>query len=374
MTIWREEFGIDDARMSQNTALDLRLVQRERWASNRGYRFKTFNELSIEPVAKRWLVKNIFARGETSAWIAPPGAMKSALMADAAVAVAGGLDWHGYRNKGAAGVVYFAIERADLVEKRLLAHGQRQQFASLPIVVAGGIFELTKPGTFKGVVDTIRNAEECLDMSIGLAIFDTHSKLIAAGGGDENSAKDQNAIFANMQHIKNATDVHLALVGHTGKDETRGARGSNALLGDVDLMVTIDSAGEIRTARVTKANDAPEGPLFSFKSEIHEFELDEDGDPNTVNIVSAEEVSFQSETKSSRGPKLSEPQEVMLRILRDAGAVGLSVDEWNAKAREAGIGITRTGADRRSKLVNVRGQLKDRDLIREYNGIWHVQK
>jgi hypothetical protein len=52
--------------------------------------------------------------------------------------------------------------------------------------------------------------------------------LIAAVGGDENSAKDQRAIFANLQRVKNATGVHVALIGHTGKDESRGARGSRA--------------------------------------------------------------------------------------------------------------------------------------------------
>ena len=100
-------------------------------------------------------------------------------------------------------------------------------------------------------------------------------------------------MFANMQRVKNNTGVHVALIGHTGKDESRGARGSNALLGDVDVMVTI-GGDEIKTATVTKANDAPEGELFSFKSEIHEFGADEDGDPVTVNIVSAEEVSPQA--------------------------------------------------------------------------------
>jgi hypothetical protein len=90
----------------------------------------------------------------------------------------------------------------------------------------------------------------------------------------KNSAKDQGLVFANRQRFKSATDTHAALVGHTGKDETKGSRGSNAILGDVDVMVTI-SGDTIRTATVTKANDSPEGPLFSFKSDIHHFGTDE---------------------------------------------------------------------------------------------------
>ena len=64
-------------------------------------------------------------------------------------------------------------------------------------------------------------------------------------------------------------------------------------------MVTI-GGDEIKTATVTKANDAPEGPLFSFKSEVHDFGTDEDGDPITVNIVSSEEVS---DTACDREPE-----------------------------------------------------------------------
>ena len=75
-----------------------------------------------ETAAKNWLVKGILAKGETSAWIAPPGGKKSALLAQASICVAAGLDWQGKRNKGSAGVVYFALERADLVEKRIKAH------------------------------------------------------------------------------------------------------------------------------------------------------------------------------------------------------------------------------------------------------------
>ena len=57
----------------------------------------------------------------------------------------------------------------------------------------------------------------------------------------------------------------------------------------------------------------------------------------------------------------------MLRLLRDAGPSGLATADWNAKARDIGIGV-----NRRTTLVNLKGQLKDKGLVREYNDIWQV--
>jgi hypothetical protein len=358
----REEFDAAD-----NATLDNTVVRLDRRAKYKGFPLRLAGEFG-PAIAKRHIIKGIFARGETSAWIAPPGGMKSALMAEASVHIAAGMDWHGRRNKERCGVVYFALERADLVERRIRAHTTRLNLRSLPIAIVGSTINLMNANTVPRIVETIREAEACfdLDLPVGFVVFDTFSKLIAAGGGDENSAKDQGQVFANIQRIKDVIDIHPALVGHTGKDTSKGWRGSNAGIGDADLVVEV-SGDIIKTASVTKANDAPEGVLFSFKSETHDFGTDEDGDPITVNIVSPEEVA--QVAPSPKESKLTDNQEAMLRLLRDAGPAGLSTDDWHAKARDAGIGV-----GRRATLVNLKGRLKDRGFITEYMGIWHVQR
>jgi RecA-family ATPase len=222
--------------------------------------YRRFDEMR-GAVTKRHTIKGIFARGETSAWIAPPGGMKSALMASAAIAVASGADWFGKRNKEACAVVIFALERADLVQRRIEAHSARSGLTELPIVIVSATIDLMRFETVAKVVSTIREVEADYGRRVGLVIFDTFAKLIAAGGGDETQ-KDQGAVFANVQRVKNETDVHVALVGHSGKDVSRGARGSNAILGDVDMMVEI-SGDIVRTATVTKANDSQQPELMA---------------------------------------------------------------------------------------------------------------
>ena len=271
-----------------------------------------FDELSECPSAKPWVIKNVIARDETSSWFAPPGKGKSALLTDIAVHNAGGLDWRGYRTKDRSGdAVYFALERADLVRRRLIAHKLRDDLRGLPIAVSGEIIDLLNRKCVGTIFDTIKKAEDRFSCEVGLAIFDTYSKGIAAGGGDEDKAKDQNIVQANLRRLfDRGCHVHIAGIGHTGKDESKGERGSNARLADVDLQVQI-TGDSVKTATVTKANDQPEGVLTGFKLEPFEFGRDEDGDPIRTFILSTEILA------GARLSRLSDKQTLALRALAE---------------------------------------------------------
>jgi RecA-family ATPase len=240
-----------------------------------------FDDLAGNFPPKVWVIKGVIARGETSSWVAPPGKGKSALLTDISVHAAGGLNWCEYRTKERCGVLYIALERADLVKRRLAAYAMRGH-SNLPIAVAAQIVNLMARDCAEVIVATIRAAENKFGCAVGLVIIDTYAKGIAAGGGDEDKAKDQNVVLANLRRIHEQASVHIAIVGHTGKDETRGARGSNAHLADTDLMVQI--AGDaIKVATVIKGNDQPEGALVKFKLESFMLGHDEDGDELHVN-------------------------------------------------------------------------------------------
>jgi hypothetical protein len=294
----------------------------ERTAGHAGaLAFTTFEEACEAPAAKRWLLKGVVAKGETSAWISPPGGGKSALLTEMCVAVASGRDWHGRRNKERCAVVYFALERADLVKRRLAAHRQRDGLEALPIAVVGATINLMEESQTEIVVSTIKAIEERFGMPVGLVVFDTFAKMVAAGGGDEDRAKDQGAILANIGRIKEAVDVHVAIIGHTGKDADKGARGSNAFLGDVDVMVQI-RGGLLKTATVTKCNDGPEGPLLQYRMASHALGVDDDGEAIEVGIIDPVQAGQSGTTGEfsqafpamSRSARMSAPQ----RIARDA--------------------------------------------------------
>ena len=80
---------------------------------NRGIPFEL--PCDIGKAAKPWVIKKVMALGEVSSWIGPPGGAKSALLTDAAIHVANGTDWRGYKIKQQRGAIYFALERVGLV-------------------------------------------------------------------------------------------------------------------------------------------------------------------------------------------------------------------------------------------------------------------
>ena len=349
-----------------NAALDRIALRRDQQKerSRAGFRYELMSEFGPHTLRKSWILKGIIAKGETTAWVGKPGSLKSALMADLCLAVAGGKDWRGNRCKATCGVVYFALERVDLVRRRLRA-GWPPAESDPPVAVVPETMNLMDVRTVGKVIAIIKDVNERIEPHrVGMIVIDTFAKAIAAGGGDENSAKDQGVCFANLARIKNATGVHVAIVGHTGKDEARGMRGSNASYGDVDVMVEI-SGEQVKTATVTKANDRPEGPLLSFRSETIELGVDEDGDPVTVNIVSQDAVETGS--GGSDSVRLTPNQQTFYRILYDAGDQGLTLEQWNEQARQAGL-----GERRRADLLDLRKALRDKQLVRESGGRWRV--
>jgi hypothetical protein len=314
---------------------------------------------------KRHILKGITALGETSAWIAPPGAGKSALLTEISVHSAAGLDWRGHRSKMACGVVVFALERADLFKRRLVVYQLRDGLTGLPVAVADAVIDLLNPNCVDLMVATVRAAEHAFQRPVGLIVIDTYAKGIAANGGDEDKARDQNRAAANLRRVHSLVDIHIALVGHTGKNEDRGARGSNAHVGDVDVMVQI-SGDNTKVAQVIKGNDQPERVVATFKLEPYELGRDEDGDPITTAIVTTEDVA-DIQPEKIREPKLTANQKTLFAMLHDAGKAGLLTEEWNTTARAAGI-----GCKRRADLTDIRNALKSKGLVREMGDRWLV--
>jgi AAA domain len=256
-----------------------------------GLPFKTFDECAT--VTKRdFLIKGVIATGEFSSWYGAPKATKSMVLTDLSVAIASGKDWRGYKCKRKAGVVIFAFEKAEEMRLRLSAHAQRDFLSGLPIAVVDRQVSLLATDAPEIMARTVPYAETKFGIQVGLVDIDSWSKALAPG--DEDRAKDQNiAAAALMSFIELVGHpMHIATIGHSGKDVDRGERGSNAKLAHMDVEFKVSGTGDIRKVECTNCNRGPTGDITVYRIEIVSLGKDEDGDPITAGIVGRGEVKL----------------------------------------------------------------------------------
>jgi hypothetical protein len=214
--------------------------------------------------SKPWLVHNMLGAGEMSAGYGPPGCGKGVIFEDLGLHIAAGLKWHG-RPVMRGAVVYIALERKKLVERRAIAFRTKYQFQDLPFAIVGGVFDFRDRATADQIAAICKQVEQVTGESVVLIIADTVSRALA--GGDENSPKDMGALVMTSGLIQQkCPTAHLLWVHHIPHDTDR-LRGHGALLGAVDTSVSVSSNGTVRTAKVVKANDSEEGESISFTIE-----------------------------------------------------------------------------------------------------------
>jgi hypothetical protein len=219
------------------------------------------------------------------------------------------------------------------------------------------VYDFRLPATAAWLADICAQVARLTGEQVVLIVIDTLSRALA--GGDENSPKDMGAIVTTTAQLQEATGGHVLWIHHMPHDGDR-MRGHGALLGAMDTTLHVCKSGTGRTATVVKANDSEEGECITF--DLESVQIGEDG--TTAPVVVALERTPSHPSASE--PKLSGNQRTMFAILYSAGSAGMSVEEWNAEAREAGIGLKR-----RPDLYDLRSELKSK-LVREYGERWSV--
>lgn len=226
-----------------------------------------------------WIVKGVIPRGELGVIYGPPGSGKTFFALDLAMAIALGEAWCGRKvNKGRVG--YIAAEGAGGFRNRIQAYRiQREVGADTDILqVLAAVPNLLERQ------DVIDLGNSIIRMGgLEVLIYDTLAR--GTTGGDENSAQDMGLAIANCRTLHDVTGAMVILIHHSGKDATRGARGSNAILGAVDVEIEVSRFDDNRTARVSKLKDGEDGVEFGFKLHVVPLGVDEDGDAVSSCVV-----------------------------------------------------------------------------------------
>lgn len=207
-------------------------------------------------VRREWLVPGLIGLGDLVAVFGPPGGGKSALVADLSVAVASGRVWFG-RPVTAGSVLYFAAERRDVTDRRIVAMGG----AELPVGLVGPAVDLfADREAVPKIIATVDALAAATGSTCRLVVVDTLSR--AAPSFDENSTKDAARLVDRLAKIAEATAATVLFVTHETKSGA-DLRGSSAILGAVDLALRV-TGKKSRVAEVVKANDSATGERLTF--------------------------------------------------------------------------------------------------------------
>lgn len=238
--------------------------------------------------AGEYLIKGLLYLDTLCVMYGRSGEYKTFVALDWAFHIAAGLPWSGRKVKQGL-VVYVATEGGGGFPKRIAALAAHYGLKECPFVVDIRSIDLaSRDNDAKDLLTKIRQAEEHYGCPVRLIVIDTLARAMA--GGDENSARDMGSLVKVAEQVQRATKAAFMFIHHQGKDQSKGARGSSALVRAIDTEIEI-SDGEIR---VKKQRDTDELPPIKFKFKRILLGKDEEGDNVTsgvIELVSASEFA-----------------------------------------------------------------------------------
>ena len=269
-----------------------------------------------------------------------PGSLKTFLVLDILASIAGGVPAFGrYRTQQGttvlcAGEAPFAVAR-----RRWPAFADARGIArpdDVPFAIVAGVPAVSSPSDVDALVEAIAGSGH---RPRAIAI-DTVAR--AVGGMDENDARAAGLMIAVAERLRDEFGSAVLLIHHSGKDETRGARGSSALSAGADAIFRVTRAKDTLavTLHCEKMKDADE------PGDVH-LQGEETGGSLSFHVVTADEHA----AATRANPPLA-PAEVG-KALHRAGAV----NGVNVNTRQLAASLVEPAADEKA-LANMERRLR----------------
>ena len=235
-------------------------------------RYKLLGSADIHALPEtKQLLKSIFPAQGFGLIYGPSQSGKSFLAFDMAAAVAQGKKWFGIRVTQTP-VIYIILEGEAGLKKRIEAWEKANNQPIPPdlhIVIQP--FKLTELIDAQDLAAAVPRGS--------MIIVDTLNR--AAPTMDENSSRDMGTVLENIKILQQFTEGLVVAVHHTGKDESRGARGHSSLFAAMDGAIEVKRNQDTRSWSVAKSKDGEDGREVPFKLAPHDLDKDSDGDPRS---------------------------------------------------------------------------------------------
>jgi len=195
------------------------------------YQLKSFDDLK-RLKTPTCIIEGLLLEDTIAMIVGPSGSYKSTLAIDLAVCLQNGLPWQS-RETHQSNVAIFNHEDGGGFKVRYLAASEYYGIAEPQVYWDGEVPNLLDSAQIDVRIAAMK-AEE-----IKVVIIDTLAHAMT--GADENSSKDMGKVVKNLLKIQRQLKATIVVVHHTGKDTSRGARGSSALHAAIDTELIIKS-------------------------------------------------------------------------------------------------------------------------------------
>lgn len=161
----------------------------------------------------------------------------------------GSSDWFGNQiHDRPAGVLYVVLEDASGVGNRGKAWKQNHATPAKNVhYITGQQLNLASTEHVDGIISAALRTvgKGCM------VIIDTQAQ--ATVGSEEQSAKEMGVIYSNLHKISRAVGGIVMPIAHSGKDDTKGARGSSAQYAACDVVMSVKDQGGARAWSIEKS-------------------------------------------------------------------------------------------------------------------------
>jgi len=276
-------------------------------------RFKL--ETTEEFIVRRkssWIIKNVIPNANLGVIYGASGSGKSFFAFEMAAAIARGIPWRGNRTTKSK-VCWVAAEGQEDMRKRVAGYCLHhkidpKELTNLYFVAnAPNMMELTDA---RALVKQIR-----VQGQFDLVVMDTLAQVMP--GGNENSGEDMGKVLGHCKEITRLTGAMVELIHHSGKDESRGARGWSGLRAACDFEFEVIRADEDRVATITKMKGGADGGDFGFRLQTIVVGKDDDEEDETTCIVEYTDGSRQ-DAVAAREPN-GDVGKALVEVLTNAG-------------------------------------------------------
>lgn len=192
-------------------------------------------------------------------------------------------------------------------------------------------------------------------------MIDTLSRTMM--GGDENSTKDMAAFVSNLDHLRQASGAHVAVIHHCGHEGSR-MRGSNVLAAALDLEVRVTGPGTFgpvsapRHAVVQTARDQPSGTQLQFCLLPAQHEHDA-----VQGLVATDTLGEEGLGRTSIPKAAATALNLLQRMTAAPGPARVTLDDWRVACR--GVGLSSGNPDSERKAFDrAKTILQEQELIR----------